>query len=203
MDPIIEKMIARGSSGSGVGVDIPDPVSRSCSNRVRKLAPSNTANPAGTSHRLPFCPSRSGHGWAVERRSSSMVTTSGIPSMRNCSTSPIPSAAVSVSRDSHSCRSHALARMVSHSVSIPPPAAALPLRYRLSCGTGAAPFLACFPFHKNRRPPCHRGRAPALPQTLKRNSTTSPSCITYSLPSLRMSPFSLAACREPHAIRVS
>lgn len=38
-------------------------------------------------------------------------------------------------------------------------------------------------------------------QTLKRNSTTSPSFITYSLPSERTSPFSLAAAMLPHSIR--
>ena len=39
--------------------------------------------------------------------------------------------------------------------------------------------------------------------TLNRNSTTSPSCITYSLPSLRTRPFSFAAAIEPLAIRSS
>ena len=34
-------------------------------------------------------------------------------------------------------------------------------------------------------------------QTLKRKSTMSPSCMTYSFPSLRTSPFSLAAVIEP------
>lgn len=37
--------------------------------------------------------------------------------------------------------------------------------------------------------------------TLKRNRTTSPSCITYSLPSERISPFSRAAVMVPHASR--
>ena len=39
--------------------------------------------------------------------------------------------------------------------------------------------------------------------TLKRKRTTSPSCITYSLPSERTRPFSLAAAMEPLAIRSS
>ena len=39
--------------------------------------------------------------------------------------------------------------------------------------------------------------------TLKRNSTMSPSFITYSLPSERTSPFSLAAFMEPQALRSS
>ena len=37
--------------------------------------------------------------------------------------------------------------------------------------------------------------------TLKRNRTTSPSCITYSLPSERTKPFSRAAASEPSSIR--
>lgn len=37
--------------------------------------------------------------------------------------------------------------------------------------------------------------------TLNRNSKTSPSCTTYSLPSLRTSPFSLAAVIEPVSTR--
>ena len=39
--------------------------------------------------------------------------------------------------------------------------------------------------------------------TLKRNSTTSPSLMTYSLPSERTRPFSLAAFMLPQAIRSS
>ena len=39
--------------------------------------------------------------------------------------------------------------------------------------------------------------------TLKRNSTMSPSCMTYSLPSLRTSPFSRAAAMVPQAMRSS
>ena len=37
--------------------------------------------------------------------------------------------------------------------------------------------------------------------TLKRNRTTSPSCITYSLPSERTRPFSRAAASEPSSMR--
>ena len=37
--------------------------------------------------------------------------------------------------------------------------------------------------------------------TLNRKSTTSPSCMTYSLPSERTRPFSLAAAREPQSNR--
>ncbi len=40
-----------------------------------------------------------------------------------------------------------------------------------------------------------------LPYTLKRNRITSPSCTTYSFPSMPTSPFSLAAAREPYSIR--
>lgn len=40
-----------------------------------------------------------------------------------------------------------------------------------------------------------------LNQTLKRNRTTSPSCITYSLPSERTRPFSRAAASEPSSMR--
>lgn len=40
-------------------------------------------------------------------------------------------------------------------------------------------------------------------ETLKKNSTTSPSCITYSLPSLRTLPFSFAATSEPKDTSVS
>lgn len=40
-------------------------------------------------------------------------------------------------------------------------------------------------------------------QTLKRNSTTSPSCITYSLPSMRTLPAALAAAIDPAATRSS
>lgn len=39
--------------------------------------------------------------------------------------------------------------------------------------------------------------------TLNLNRTISPSCITYSLPSLLTSPFSFAAFIEPHSIRSS
>ena len=39
--------------------------------------------------------------------------------------------------------------------------------------------------------------------TLKRNIVTSPSCMTYSLPSRRKRPFSLAACMLPQAFRSS
>ena len=43
----------------------------------------------------------------------------------------------------------------------------------------------------------------ALYYTLNRNSTMSPSFITYSFPSDRTRPFSLAAAMEPQAIRSS
>ena len=39
--------------------------------------------------------------------------------------------------------------------------------------------------------------------TLKRNRIISPSCTTYSLPSLLTRPFSFAAAMEPQAIRSS
>ena len=39
--------------------------------------------------------------------------------------------------------------------------------------------------------------------TLNRNKTTSPSCMIYSLPSLRTRPFSFAAAMDPHSISAS
>ncbi len=42
-----------------------------------------------------------------------------------------------------------------------------------------------------------------LDYTLKRNSTTSPSCITYSLPSTRALPAARTAASEPASIRSS
>lgn len=51
-------------------------------------------------------------------------------------------------------------------------------------------------------PPCRRGH-PSLSYTLKRNSTTSPSRITYSLPSIRALPFARASVTEPVATRSS
>jgi len=44
---------------------------------------------------------------------------------------------------------------------------------------------------------------PLVPYTLNRNSVTSPSCMTYSLPSERTRPFSLQACMEPSCMSVS
>ncbi len=65
------------------------------------------------------------------------------------------------------------------------------------CSEGAV--LQALPRMKN----CEISDFTQIFQTLKRNNTISPSFITYSLPSLRTRPFSLAALILPHAIRSS
>lgn len=50
---------------------------------------------------------------------------------------------------------------------------------------------------------CERLGSTTAGQTLKRNSTTSPSCMTYSLPSMRALPLERASAIEPASIRSS
>ena len=59
-------------------------------------------------------------------------------------------------------------------------------------------------FGGKKKGPSFSGEAPYFrTQTLNRKFTTSPSCMTYSLPSLRSRPFALALASVPQALRSS
>ena len=127
-------------SGRGGGSGrAPSPKRRS-SWVVIKLAATSTASPAGMSHGEPFLPFFMGQSRAAGQRSNRKITIRGTPSINSWSKRPTAAAPVCGRRGSHCCRSQPQPCIVSQSVSIPPPAAALPLRACFSCGTGAASF---------------------------------------------------------------